>query len=335
MLINLEEVLNKLSSCELFKLADASFKGSLMRTLVDISQSVDKYTIESKHYDFMVKAMRSYKYPLSRLIVKAALEETIKPLLLVEPKDLKDRPIILTTTIPTFSTPGGIVGYVDLSSRARYTRDTMKNVESLKIKEVELYSLLQFAYVDANCKKNEAIIDKSGVIVKNTAIAYSRLFSKCIDRAYPISANSDVFSVSLFLSAVFCLKTFFGYSIEDAKNIVFSSRISDRASIEGDCKLLREGKLQFETLTEFLEVYAYEFSDYIREGTFNIRLVANLWQKMYGANSWFSIEHSTSFMNMILTVPIGFYNDKFISKAIKSQVDNIVDALLTVFSNSK
>lgn len=324
--------MNKLSDCELFKMVDKNFKGSLLGTLQEIAQNVDKYVVETEHYDFIVRSMRSYKYPLSKLIVKAALKGEIKPLLLIEPKDIKDKAIYLPSAIPSFSTVGGKVGYVDISHRAAYTRNKLNTIESLKIKEIDLYSFLNMAFIDAYCKRYDSIINKSNVICKNVATAYSRLFSRCIDRTYPIAANHERFNVSIFLSAIFCLVNFFQYKIEDAKNLIFSSGISNRADMETNCRVLIEDKLEFSNINEFLDIYSYEFEDYIKKGSLNLRMAVNLFQKMYGANSWFALEHAGTFFNMILATPIGLYNDKFISKTIKAQIDNINKALVTTFS---
>ena len=326
--------MNKLSTCELFKIVDDSFKGTIVSTLKNISDNLDKYIVDPIYYDFTVKSMRSYKYPLSKLIVKSALDGTIKPLLLVEPIVESNDPIFLPSAIPTMSSVNGGIGYVDISPRAKYVRNNLRKVDSLKINEIDLYAFLQMAYLDSQLKKHASVIDKSGVIVKNVAMCYSRLFSKCIDRSFPISANPDRFNVSLYLSAVYCLVSFFGYTITDASNIIFSSGISNRNEIESDCRLLLENKLQFTNLSEFIKLYNYEFDQYIKEDSLSIRLLVNMFQKMYGANSWFALEHSITFFLMILSVPIGFYNDKIISKTIKAQVDRINNALLVTFSNS-
>lgn len=327
--------MNKLSSCELFQMVNNSFKGTLITTIQEVSQNIPKYSVEFSNYDFLVKAMRSYKYPLSKLIVKAALSREICPLLLADPKDIKDKQIFLPSAIPSFSTSDGKIGYVDLSPRAGYVRNKLNHVEALKMKEIDLYAFLQTGFLDAYLKRYSDSVDKSGVIVKNIATAYSRLFSRCIDRTFPIGANMDRFAVSIYLSAVFSLVNFFNYTIEDASNIVFSSGISNRAEIESDCKLIKEDKLKFTNITEFLSVYNYEFSDYIKENSLSLRLMVNMFQKMYGANSWFALEHSGTFFNMILSIPIGLYNDKFISKTIKAQVDKVSAALVTTFSTPR
>lgn len=324
--------MNKLSSCELFKLVDTSFKGTILKTIQSISDNVDKYTVETDHYEFMVKAMRSYKYPLSRLIVKSALDKEIVPILLLDPKNEKDGQIYLPSAITAISSGNGAKGYVDLSSRAKYVRDPRGNIQALKIKEIELYAYLQMSYLDIYLKRFSDVVDKSANLSKNVAVAYSRLFSKCIDRTFPISANAERYNVSIFLSAVYCLVQFFGRNIEDAKNIVFSSGICNRTEIESDCKLLIDDKFEFSNLTEFLAAYAYEFSDYIKEGTLTLRLMVNMFVKMYGANSYFALEHGATFINMILCIPIGLYNDKFIAKSIKAQVDKINEVLVTTFA---
>lgn len=324
--------MNKLSSCKLFEMVDSSFKGSLTKTLQKISKNIDQYVVESQYYDFFIKAMRVYKYPLSKLIVKSALKGEIKPLLLAEPKDKNGEQIFLPSAIPTFSTMDNKNGYVDISPRASYIRDNNGRVESLKIKEIDLYAYLNICFLDLYLKKHATIIDKSSIITANIAVAYSRLFSRCIDRTFPISANPEKFDISIYLSSIFCLVQFFNYSIEDASNLVFSTKIADKQQMESDCKLLKDNKLQFTNIEEFLSIYNYEFSDYIKENTLTLRLVVNMFQKMYGANSWFALEHASTFFFMILSTPIGLYNDKFISKTIKAQVDKLNSALVTIFS---
>ena len=325
--------MNKLSSCELFDLVNKSFNNSIVTTIQLISENIDKYTVEAEYYEFMVKAMRSYKYPLSKLIVSSVLSKEIKPILLLDPKNQKDRQIFLPAAITAISTANGSNGYVDLSPRCKYVRNSQGAVDAIKIKEIELYTYLQICFIDTYLKRHAMAVDKSGVVTKNVATAYSRLFSRCIDRTYPVSATPEKFNVSIFLSAVFSLVTFFGNTIEDAKNIVFSSGLCKKNEIESDCRVLREDKLVFDNLSSFLNVYSYEFSDYIKEGTLTLRAMVNMYTKMYGANSYFAIEHCATFMNMIMCIPIGLYNDKFISKTIKDQVDKITASLLTTFAS--
>lgn len=324
--------MNKLSSCKLFEMVDSVFKNSLKKTLQTVASNVEKYTVEFNLYDFFVKSMRNYKYPLSRLIVHSALAEEIKPILLANPKDKHEKEVFMPSAIPTFTTMDNKSGYVDISPRADYIRDKLGRVESLKIKEIDLYAYLNMAFLDLYLKKSATAINKSSAINKNIAIAYSRLFSKCIDRTFPISAKIERFNVSIFLSSVFCLVQFFEYDIETAMNIVFSSGISNRAEMETECKILKENKLDFINIEDFLKLYNYEFSDYIKQESLSLRIVVNMFQRMYGPNSWFAIEHAGSFFNMILSTPIGLYNDKFISKTIKIQVDNINSTLVTLLS---
>lgn len=324
--------MNKLSSCKLFEMVDKSFKGSLLKTLVEVSKNINKYIIDFNNYDYIVKSMRTYKYPLSKLIVKSTLLGEIKPILLADPKNEKDKQIFLPSAMPTFNTVDNKYGYVDISPRAGYIRNKLKQIEVLKVKEIDLYAYLNMAFNNLYLNRYSSIINKSHIVNVNIATAYSRLFSRCVDRTYPISASLEKFNVSIYLSAVFCLVQFFDYSIKDASNIVFSSKISNKAEIESDCKVLKEGKLNFKDIEEFLSLYNYEFSDYIKRNSLNLRMMVNMFQKMYGANSWFALEHSITFFNMILATPIGLFNDKFISKTIKAQVDKVNNALVTIFS---
>jgi len=324
--------MNKLSSCKLFEMVDKTFKGSIYSILKLISESIDKYTVETQYYDFMVKSMRSYKYPLTKFIVKSALTGEIRPLLLIEPKDTKEKAIFLPSAIPSFSTTDNKFGYVDISPRASYTRDNAGRIDSLKIKEIDLYAFLNIAFNELYLKKFSENIDKSSNINKNIAIAYSRLLTRCIDRTYPVSANTNTLNLSIFLTSIFPLVQFFNYSVEDAISFVFSTKISNKVEIEAECKLLKEGKLQFTNIEEFLKLYNYEFSDYMKPNSLSLRVIVNLFQRMYGANSWFALEHAGSFFNMILSVQIGLFNDKAINKTIKSQIDNINAALVSIFS---
>jgi len=276
--------------------------------------------------------MTSYKYPLSKLILKSALAGEIKPVLLKDPVDPKGKPIFFPSQIPAI-VMGGNVGFVNISPKASYVRNKLNNIEALNVKEINLYAFLQMAYLELNFRKHSEKINKSNPVTKNTAIAYSRMFSRCIDRTYSINANLEAQSLSLFMGQVFALVTFFDYSIEEAINFTFSSKMSERDVIEHDSRLLREGKFSFNNIEEFISLYNYELDAYIKSGTLNLRSVVNLWQKMYGANSWFGIEHAGTFLTTILSPHIDYYNDKFISTITKTQADNISSALATIFSS--
>jgi hypothetical protein len=280
----------------------------------------------------MVKSMRTYKYPLSKMIVKSALLGEIRPVLLNEPKDKSDKSFFLPSAIPAFCTSDLKTGYVDISPRASYVRSEYGKIEAIKIKEIDLYAYLNIAFNELYLKKYADVIDKSSVINKNIAISYSRLFTKAINRTFPIGANIEKYNVSIFLSAIFCLVRFFNYNIDDAKNVVFSSGMCNKAEIESFCKVLKEDKLYFSDIDEFLKIYNYEFNEYIKQDSLTLRLVVNMFQKMYGANSWFALEHAASFFNMCLSTNIGLYNDKLILKTIKQQIDKVNEALVAIFS---
>lgn len=325
--------MNKLSSCELFAFVDKSFvKMSIRETIEHINKNIDKYSVELPMYDHIVKMMRSYKYPLTKLVVNSALSREIIPLLLADPKNKKDDQIILPAAICTISAGDGSRGYVDITPRAKYNRDKFDNVDSLKIKEVELYNYLQMSFIDTYTKRYMDVIDKSREIIKNVAIAYSRLLTRCISRKYPIIAEENRGVVSIYLTALFCIKTFFNMSTEDASNLIFSSGICNKATVYNDCKAMRDNKLEFTNLSSFLEVYTYEFDDYIKEGQLTLRSITSMYTGMYGANTFFALEHCTSFINIILGIPIGLYNDRFITETIKAQVEKINNTLLQLFS---
>lgn len=324
--------MNKLSSCKIFEMVDKTFKGSILGTMVEIASTIDKYIVNIDLYEYMVKSMRTYKYPLSKLIVKSALLGEIKPIILNEPKDKTDKVHYFPSAIPTLCTSDLKTGYVNISPRASYVRDERGNIESLKMKEIDLYAYLNMAFNEVYLKRYADIIDKSAVINKNIAICYSRLLTKAINKTFPIGANIEKYNVSIFLTSVFCLVKFFNYTVDDAKDIIFSSGICNKAEIETECKLLKEDKLYFSDIIEFLKLYNLEFDEYIPKESLTLRLVVNLFQKMYGANSWFAIEHAGSFFNMCLSTNIGLYNDKLILTTIKQQVDKVNGALVNIFS---
>jgi len=279
--------------------------------------------------------MNSYKYPLSKLILKSAISGEIKPVLFKDPVSVKVQQVFFPSQIPSIvmsGTGGGMIGFVNISPKASYVRNKLDKIEGLNIKEINLYAFLQMAYLDLNFRKHGTKMDNSNPVTKNTAIAYARMFTKCIDRTYSINANIESQNMSLFLAQVFCLVTFFNYTIPDAVNFTFSSKISERSDIEDKCRLLREGKLQFSNIEDFISLYNYELEEYIKSGTLNLRSVVDLWQKMYGSNSWFGIEHAGTFLTTILCPHIDYYQDKYISTITKSQADNISTALQTIFS---
>ena len=321
------DIMNKLSSCLSFIAVDEKFK--ILDLLKKISTNVDRYLIDRTLYDHLLKSMSSYKYPLSKQILKKAIAGEIRPVLLKDPVDPKVEGIMLPGQIPSFGK--GDMSFVNISPKAAYVRNKVGGIDALNVKEMNLYAFLQMAYLNLNFRKFGDKINSNIVVCKNTAIAYSRMFSRCIDRLYAINATTESQEVSLFLTAVFALVTFFEYSVDNAVSFAFSSKISDKSNVEPNCKLLREGKLDFKNIEEFISLYNYEFDEYIKAGTLNLRSVVNLFQKMYGVNTYFGIEHAETFLTVILSPHIDYYNDKFVSDKTKSQADNIATALSGIF----
>ncbi len=326
--------MNKLSSCKSYQLADNFLKGSIGNTIVEISKNIDKYTVPYDNYDHIIKSMRSHRHPLSNMIVKSATTGEVRPILLMDPKNVRDKKIHFPSSILAFGSPTGSVSYVDISSGASYVRDSVDRATLLKIKEINLYAYLNLGFIDGHCKRHSSTLNGSSKFIKNVAIAYSRLFTRCIDRTYPISSNMERMSVALFLSAVFCIVTFFEKDVKDAINIAYSAGIGNKAIIESECKLVREGKFEFENIEEFLKLFEYEFDEYIKENTFTLRMVTDLWQKMYRPSSLFTIEHGASFVGMLIVsknAPVGIFNDKSVKKATASQIDKIQEVLVSTF----
>lgn len=325
--------MNKLSSTKMFQDVAKEFRdGSILKTLKKAAEEVNKYTVDLDLYDFMLKTIRTqFSFPLTRMIVNSALAREIIPALFEEAKSGEVGlriPPMLNTMVDSL----GKRGYVDISPIAKYERYANGDIELLDVDPKKFYAYLHFAFIEFYCRKYASILDKSMVFCRNVALAYGNLFHKCIDKNFPVAADTDNLNLSIVLGSIYAMVTFFDYSYTDAKNIILSdTKNFKRKEIEAISKTLDTNVItnDFEA---FLAIYTEEFSSCIKKGLLNTRYVVGIWDKMYGANAHFALNHSVSFIKMITSVSIGFYQDFAIKKVVEKEIETVEEQMKMIFT---
>ena len=323
--------MNRLSSTLIFTRLNESANNKLVESITKMNSNIKEYMVPYDFYEHLIKGMRTYRYSMSRLVVKSAESKEIRPILLQDPLNKNTKPIILPTPLNVLG--NGTNSFADTSLVAKFTRDHDKRATAFDVNEIDLYTLLFGAFLDLNLTKYSNGLKRNNNFILQLALAYARMFTRCIDKTYPISGKDDgSYAISIYLAGVYAISTFFEMKPTEASSILLSKGIVDRNIVQSKCKAFRSNKLEFKNIEEFLELYNEEFSHIIKKGDLKLRTFVSMYQKMFGANSFFAIEHGSSFLRMILSPSIGLYNDRMIDKSTVGPKDKIEEILSQAFA---
>jgi hypothetical protein len=324
--------MNTLPSTILFKEAIEKFthiKGILN------SKSLEEYAVPDSYYNHYYKIFENKKYSLTKYMLKLAREGRIKLVNFSDPISLKSKPCILPSYFTVIAGKGinnsKLTMYSNSIKKGGFKRNSKtEEIESFSIQEMALFGYLYSAasaYI-INTKGN--ILENNTKFVSICAEMYTSLINRCIiGKQYPIGSNIDDVTLLNFITIMFFLQFFIGYSVERALNTALKIKIIDPAVIKLKSYLYTHNDLEIANFNQYTQALEKEFS-YIRPGTITLRSIAYNFQSFYGDTSLFGVEHFQSLINMMLNAHIGtgIYYDLLIKKTISSNLIAEVDKIL-------
>jgi hypothetical protein len=298
---------------------------------------IEKYKVNKIWYDHYLKIFKGYKYPLAKAVVELAEADKIILINAGDPEDQKTQIYNIQPFVPAtvFKTSEGTTCCVNISHRAKYIRNKISGeIESLKISERELYTFLQTAaacYI-VNIKDEE--LTNNTKFAKICAEIYTTILSRCINKTYPISAEREDMIVLNFYCAIYCLQVMFGYSEEKSIAYAYTLKNVDKNVVDTNCKLINDSLIMYD-MNDFIRIVENEF-DYIRKGAITYRNLLLMFNKMYGQNSFFAMEHFFSFFTMIeqSSMRIGMYADGQLDNIVKPYLKDIETLIMSAYNTS-
>jgi hypothetical protein len=325
--------MNTLANTQLFRAAIEQYPN--LKNVFN-SKMLSDYAIPDSFYNHYFKIFQNKKYPLTKYMLQLAREDKIRLVNFSDPKNLKLKSILLP---PSFTCIAGrsedgkkLIVYANAVKRAGYKRNTKtQEIESLKIDEVSLFGYLYSAAIAYIILTKSVILESNTKFISNCTELYVSLINRCISsKQYPIGSNMNDYTKLNFISALFFLQTFIGYSEERAVRVALGIRLVDKSVIENECNLYVHREFTISNFDMYIAAIEKEFS-YIRAGTLTLRLISYQFNSLYGESSHFALEHFQSFINMLINVHIGtnLYHDLLIKKSLGSNlIGNIEQALL-------
>lgn len=301
-----------------------------------LSTDLSLYTIERRHIDRFIPDMRGFKYVLTKGVMDSYTKGEIIPVLMAEGKDIRTPPILFPTSIRSWTNRDKTSVYIDFSHSARYIREkTDKSViHSLKMTVNDMFASLELAYLNLYIKKHETSLLFSKEFLKNSTMAYAKLFVKVLDRYYPITTNPDKYNAAVFLISYYFLKNLVKLSDDRVLKLLLSFPGMSEDVIITNCKAYRAKDLDWADFDTFLKTLEKELSLFIKEGSLNERSVSNMYVKQYGESAFFAIQNVSAFIQTICiaSLGVGFYNDKMVTKIIEKEIKGLESAMIKIFS---
>lgn len=295
-----------------------------------------KYTIPINYYDSYFNIIGVKKYPLVQPTIKAAKAGKIRLLNHADPYNFNDKKSILSDALSTLIVPtkdGDVSVYVNAMKKTGYVRNVDKEPVGLKINEVSLHAYLQSGYISYLFAKKDNEITNNIKLQTLLAEFYASAMSYVIDKLYPISGEADATTRLNFLLGMYYLQVMCGYDFEKALKVALTIKTVDPVIVGSQSKAFQSEQLVMKDFEDFIKSFLVEFP-FVKKDSITLHAVVGAVQKYYGSSAMYAVEHSQSFMNMIMHARFGsgIYMDKSITGRVPSPLVKNVESILLLIS---
>ncbi len=343
--------MNTLTQTKMFSFVDKV--SGVVKTLRELK--FDDYTVDYDKYEYLVTYFKGYKFPLTKDVIDNLESMKVRPLLLASPKNKKNSPVLLNSSIPGVVTRFGkdMVAVCDVSIRGNYMVNPQTgDITHFKIGERDFYTLMQGAVVNRYMTLNGSSYEINARFVSAVMEAFTFILYKTLNAIFPLSFDSERSDVSRFIIAVFCLQNFFDMDMDKAKSRALTLKGLDKSTIANNSRLYRSevsdyfdmrssiaksavtedmGKVKVFPVDNFFAILNNELST-TDKNRLDYRSVTAKFVSMYGANALLAIEHSVSFLLMMFgaSMKVGLYNDLSIDNAVGTYLTDIEKTIISI-----
>ena len=186
------------------------------------------------------------------------------------------------------------------------------------------YALMQTGYLRRNIMLNFDRYTSNSKLQVTSAVAYSRLASRVMDKLFSINVDKNDSDVISYLFAKFCLIKMMGKA--DGK---MTNSIAGKAAFNGTAlTYLEEQEAVFKQVNPALYTSIFElFSAIASSHKVNIRSFISDYARMYGEASLLALDFYPAFLEMLAAVAVNgyLYNDI----AVKGTLNALLGEALT------
>ena len=285
--------MKKLTDLFLFEMMDK--KSDIKNKLLGVNLSLDKLKLDALDESFRV-INRRFNYGMKSKVMNEVMATHVIPLY------NKDR-LFLPKAVPAwlFSLGGNPVALVNLTNDGRYS-DKIFDIDNRT-----LFAHLQTGTILRECYFNWNKICMNSEITKNATIAYTKLFSKVLDKMYGITLNKQRVDCINYVIAKF----FLHYQLEKAEsdvtnNTAYLTCFNDTTKVtvsNADAEFPDEA---YSNIDMFVQALAT--MDGLSKLT--MRSFLEQWMVMYGDSTVLALEYFPFFCSMIFSSMIAAHVNK-------------------------
>lgn len=301
-----------------------------------IAGLMQPYIVDIEHYDILLKAIKSFKYPLKKQVYEACTRGLIKPIMLADPAKTSDEPKLFPTSIFSFikkDEEGRVAAFVDMSSKAKYIRERKDDIPySLKVNggDLTFYQFVQSAYINLVMTTNPGYVAHNTRFIKNYVNAYAKMVTRCLDKTFSFGSSMDMYDSVFANVAYYVLRVHFDYEHLKAIKLIETYKIVTKDILYGQCQIRDHGAVKkMETIEDLFSFIESEVPNYVRVGDLTVRSFIAMFTKMYGQNTIFAIEHPITFVCTLALAPLrsDLVNHRMINNITAKETKEIVGTL--------
>ena len=311
----------------------------------------EDYTVPKEFINSKLPEFNMFKVPFVKQVTDAIKDGRIIFVMLSEPTSSKSSKIDMHVdkSIPyqMFNIPitmkngkKGII--VDLSYVGKYTRDKTNTIEYFSIPINHLFYMALCGYIILRIYEDPTI-SSNPTFYGTASQYYALMMSKIIDNIMPVEASSVVdFDKLYFLCNCFALQSMWLVPKDTAVKQALKLRqirVSDDV-LQNSC-YINDSNANFMNcdykdtfpIDIFCQVLHKEYPTLVDENKMNPGGLLLQYTRRFSKNASFSMEHSLSFINLLILSGEGelnIYNDYFIKQYFKSSNKKFLDVIQSI-----
>lgn len=328
---------NRLSQCKFFSFAD-KMRG-VSKTIMNTKYN--EYLVPRNLYENRVDSFNTYRVPFVKEVIKYIKDEKILLVNLSEGSSAtKVAPDVHITgnfpnsvfNITKVGNDGNMISLCDISYKGKYNRDDKGNVNYLSVSDPYLFYMSLGSYINLRMAEDISITEHSK-FYETVATLYSLIMSKIIDNMIPVEASTNVdFDKLYFLANCFCLQNMFCMPKETAIDHALKMRqINDKTGIAGESYYVNSSDdfvnqadyNKIFPIDVFCTVLTKEYPGLMDAKKMNASTILIQFNKRFGKNGTFAIEHLGSFINFLVFSKgkLAIFNDFFTKQYLETGKD--------------
>jgi hypothetical protein len=271
--------------------------------------------------DYMIQIERGTNIPMKKKVVEAFRSGKIELY-------LTDDKFLFPDSIPILLKRNDMTAMINITNYSKVTRDIEGSILSIDIQQKKLLTLLTSAWFYREWSIDESKFARNSVAVRQSAMIYSKIIYKVLDREYSIGASMNSMTIVYSLFAYFFASYLAGYK-HAAATATNLDMVNDKARSADYIRELSKTYPSFNSFPDVISALNTSVASVKNLDALSfLSKFSIMWKNLIGA-----VDFLPYFMTLVFSAYIGgdVTKDVFFNSVSKKAIDDLMAVLPAVY----